>query len=208
MIYVFPGMGADRSMYTGAWRTLPDCKFIEWPTYGGEDSIAAIAKRITAERKIQAGDVLIGSSLGGIVACEMAKITPVRSVVLVGSAKKKEEISGFLSVIHPLVELAPLAFLQLLAGKIPSDVAQMFSKGQAEFIRAMCRAIFEWEGLGDERVSLLRIHGSKDRVIPLPEGVQHILDGGHLIAMTHSQECVDIIRAFHALQPTPLSRRG
>lgn len=200
MLYAFPGMGARRSMYAGAWGTLPNCKFIDWPNFRGENSIAAIAKRITNEQRIQSGDVLIGSSLGGIIACEMATITAVRSIVLVGSAKKKEEISGFLSLIHPLVDLAPLAFIQRLAGTIPSDVAQMFSKGQAEFIRAMCRAIFEWEGLDDERVSLLRIHGSKDRVIPLPAGVQHILDGGHLIAMTHSQECVDIIKAYQRLQ--------
>jgi surfactin synthase thioesterase subunit len=88
MIYAFPGMGADRNMYKGAWRTLTVCKFCDWPTYGNEDSIAAIAKRITAEQRIQSGDILIGSSLGGIIACEMAKITAVRSVVLVGSAKQ------------------------------------------------------------------------------------------------------------------------
>jgi pimeloyl-ACP methyl ester carboxylesterase len=194
-------------MYTGAWRTLPECRFVEWPAYAGEDSIAAIAERLTSEQGIQADDVLIGSSLGGIVACEMAKITPVASLVLVGGAKKKEEISGFLSVIHPLVDLAPLMFIQRLAGTIPSHVARMFSKGQAEFMRAMCRAIFEWQGLGDGRVNLLRIHGSKDRVIPLPGGVQHILDGGHLIAMTHSQECVDIICANQSWELTGHSTR-
>jgi pimeloyl-ACP methyl ester carboxylesterase len=199
MIYALPGMGADGSMYGATWRTLPDCKFVEWPDYEGERSIVSIAKRIAAEQKIQASDILIGSSLGGIVACQIAKITPVYSLVLVGSAKKKEEISRFLSVIHPLVDLAPLTFIQRLAGKIPSDLAQMFSKSQAEFIRAMCRAIFEWDGLGDEPVRLLRIHGTKDRVIPLPEGVQHTLIGGHLIAITHSQECVDIIRANHKI---------
>src|SRR5206468_9562435 len=121
--------GADRNMYTGVWQTLADCKFVEWPTYNGEDSIAAIAKRITTEEKIRAGDVLIGSSLGGIVACEMGKITQVGSLVLVGGAKKKEEISGFLSMIHPLVDLTPLSFIQRLAGKVPSDIAQMFSRG-------------------------------------------------------------------------------
>ena len=201
MIYALPGMGADSRMYAGAWRTLPDCRFVDWPTYRSEDSIAAMAKRITAEQKVQAGDVLIGSSLGGIVACEMAKLTPVSRLVLIGAAKKKEEISGFLSVIHPLIDLTPLTFLQRLAGKLPSDVARMFSQGQAEFIRAMCRAIFDWDGLGDRPVSLLRIHGSQDRVIPLPAGIQHVLDGGHLIVMTHSQECVDIIRNSQMPQP-------
>jgi len=81
MIYALPGMGADRNMYPGVWQTLADCKFVDWPHYDGEDSIAAIAKRIVNEQKIRAGDVLIGSSLGGIVACEIAKISQVGSLV-------------------------------------------------------------------------------------------------------------------------------
>mgnify|MGYP001606039526 CR=1 FL=1 len=195
MIYLLPGMGADQSMFAGPWHSLNNYRLIDWPPFAGETSIHAIAKRIVTEQRVQRNDTLVGISLGGIVACEMAKIAAVGNLVLVGGAKEKEEISGFLSLIHPLVDLAPLTFIQRLSGKIPSDVAQMFSRGQADFIRAMCRAIFEWEGLGSLPVKLLRIHGRKDRVIPLPEDVQHVLDGGHLIAMTHSQRCVDIIKA-------------
>jgi ADP-ribose pyrophosphatase YjhB (NUDIX family) len=35
----------------------------------------------------------------------LQKITPVAGLVLVGSAKKKEEISRFVSLIHTLIEL-------------------------------------------------------------------------------------------------------
>jgi hypothetical protein len=54
----------------------------------------------------------------------------------------------------------------------------------------MCAAIFEWEGLGEDVITPLRIHGRSDRVIPLPSHVDLVLDGGHLIAMTHAEECV------------------
>jgi hypothetical protein len=50
----------------------------------------------------------------------------------------------------------------------------MFTEAEATFIRTMCRAIFDWDGLGDEHVNFLRIHGKMDQVIPLPEGVQHV----------------------------------
>ena len=73
----------------------------------------------------------------------------------------------------------------------------MFSDSQAAFIRAMCRAIFSWDGLEEVPVNLLRIHGRLDRVIPLPQGIRHVLNGGHLIAMTHLQECVNIISGHH-----------
>ena len=46
----------------------------------------------------------------------------------------------------------------------------------------------------ESRITPLPIHGRYDRVISRPEKVQHYLDGGHLIAMTHAQECVTYLR--------------
>jgi pimeloyl-ACP methyl ester carboxylesterase len=162
-----------------------------------------LAKRIVASENIRSDDLLIGSSLGGIVACEIAKITPLAGLVLVGSAKSKDEISRFVALAHPFIKWTPLRFAQRLAESVPSDVAQMSTEAEATFIRAMCRAIFDWEGLGNHHVNLLRIHGRMDHVIPLPEGVQHILNGGHLIAMTHAKECVEIIAHEHTVQIAP-----
>lgn len=195
MIYVLPGMGADGGMYSGAWRALPACTFVEWPIYAGEDSIEGIAKRIAREAKIADGSILVGSSLGGIVACEIAKLRNLRHLFLVGSAKNREEISGFLAAIHPFVDLLPMKFIQAAVGKIPNEAVQMFSRSQAEFIRAMCRAIFEWPGLDDGILKPIRIHGRHDHIIPVPRDVQKVVDGGHLIAMTHAQECVEFIRS-------------
>jgi pimeloyl-ACP methyl ester carboxylesterase len=200
MIYLFPGMGADRRMYPGSWQGLTSVRNVEWRDYQGETSIHGLAKRIAADRKIQPNDLLVGSSLGGIVACEISRVTPVARLVLVGSAKNREEISRFVSLIHPLIDLTPLRFVQRLAASVPGELAQMFSDADAAFICAMCRAIFAWQGLGNERVNLLRIHGKMDHVIPLPNNVQHVLDGGHLIAMTHANECVEIIARECAVQ--------
>jgi pimeloyl-ACP methyl ester carboxylesterase len=189
-------------MYPDPWDRLTARRYIEWPNYAGETSIHGLAKRIVAGQSIKADDLLIGSSLGGIVACEIAKITPVAGLVLVGSAKTKDEISRFVAMIHPLIGLTPLRFTQRLAASVPGDLAQMFTEAEATFIRAMCRAIFDWEGLEDVRVNLLRIHGRMDHVIPLPKGVQHVLNGGHLIAMTHAKECVDIIGGYPWIKAT------
>jgi surfactin synthase thioesterase subunit len=181
-------------MYSGAWRRLPKCRFLDWPEYQGEATIVALADRIIAEQDIKEGDYLIGTSLGGIVACEIANRIDVAGLVLVGSAKNKSEINALLRMLHPLASLTPLEFIQKAAGKVPGDLAQMFHEGQAPFIRAMCHAIFEWEGLDETRIEQpRRIHGRHDRVIPHPDGVQHWLDGGHLIVMTHARECVEFL---------------
>jgi hypothetical protein len=92
-----------------------------------------------------------------------------------------------------------MEFIQRAAGKLPNDVSQMFSEGQAPFIRAMCKAIFDWGGMNESLAKPIRIHGRFDRVIPLPVDVDLVLPCGHLVAMTHAQECVSFIAGKLAL---------
>ena|ERR1035437_5094098 len=196
MIHVLPGMGADHRMYSApAWQSLADTHFFDWPDHHGETSIEAIASRVIAGAKISDGDVVVGSSLGGIVGCEIARTVSLKALVLIGSAKNKAEISGLLTLLHPLARLAPIEFIQISAGKFPNELTRMFNQSQASFIRSMCAAIFDWSGLDESQIKPLRIHGKHDHIIPLPTQVDLALDGGHLIAMTHADECVRFIKS-------------
>lgn len=144
---------------------------------------------------INDGDTVIGSSLGGMVACEIAKIRSLRALYLIGSAVRKEEINSFLRALRPLVQIAPLEWLKLSAGSIPLDLAQMFAVSDGSFIRGMCSALFEWEGLGDPPIRVVRIHGKYDLVIPPPKTVDLLLEGGHLISITQAEACVAYLSA-------------
>lgn len=195
MLFILPGMGADHRMYAApAWQTLPDARFIDWPVHRGETTIAAIAARVIAQAGIRESDTVIGSSLGGIVGCEIANQLRLRALVLIGSAQSPAEISPLLTLLHPLAALAPLDFIRTAAGKLPGELCGMFADSQASFIRAMCSAIFTWPGLDRSRLCPLRLHGRQDRVIPPPVDADLLPDGGHLIAMTHATECVSFIR--------------
>ncbi len=194
-IYLLPGMGADRRMYPAPWTALPDATFIEWPEYHGEKSVRDVAQRLMELHRFPAGCTLVGTSLGGIVAGEIAKLVRLRSLVLVGSATQREDVSRLLAVLHPLADLAPVEFIQRAAGKVPNELTQMLSAGDPRFIRAMSRAIFSWEGIGPQGPAPLRIHGMKDRVILPPPAPDLAIDGGHLISITHAGECVQFIRA-------------
>lgn len=195
MIYVLPGMGADHGMFSApSWQSIEGAKFVDWPEYRGETTIAAIADRVTEQAAIPDGATLIGTSLGGIVACEIARKRQLKTLVLIASAKQRQEVSGFLAALHPLACLAPIEFVQAAAGKVPNEVTGMFARSQAPFIRAACRAIFDWQGLDESRISPVRIHGKRDHLIPLPAKVDLILDGGHLIVMSHADECVSFLK--------------
>ncbi|MBI5381192.1 MAG: alpha/beta fold hydrolase [Opitutae bacterium] len=196
MIHALPGMGADHRMFPAPWTTLPDFMAHDWPRHRGESSLAEVARTIIDAYSIQDGDSLIGASLGGMVACEIAKLRRLRTLILIGSATHKAEINPLLACLHPLANVAPFDWLRFSASKIPAELAQMFAGAEQSFIRAMCAAIFQWEGLGKTPVQCLRIHGRYDLVIPPPAQADLLLNAGHLPSITHTRECV----AFTAAQ--------
>jgi hypothetical protein len=193
MIHALPGMGADHRMFPEPWAQLPDFVAHDWPRYNGETTLSDVARSLCDKYAIQDEDSLIGASLGGMVACEITKIRKIKTLYLIGSATNKEEVNSILIALRSLAEITPFDWLKLSAGKIPSDLAQMFSEVDAAFLRAMCRAIFSWDGLTSSHVRRFRIHGRHDLVIPLPHSVDLILGGGHLISMTHAKDCVAFI---------------
>lgn len=206
MIHALPGMGADHRMYPAPWSTLPSFIASDWPRYAGEITIEDIARSFCAANRVVDGDILVGASLGGMVAGAITRIRHIPQLYLIGSAVHPGDVNALLSALHPLAKIAPIDLLRFSAGSIPADLSQMFATVDALFLRAMCAAIFDWKGLGMSDTQVFRVHGLHDHVIPPPRTADLFLDGGHLIAMTHAQECVDFIRAN--LPPSPSASEG
>jgi len=200
MIHALPGMGSDRRMYSGRWNSLPEFQAHDWMPHRGEKSLAQVARSMCDSCAIRDGDVLVGTSLGGMVACEITKIREIPMLYLVASALTKNEVNSLLAALQPLIRITPIEWIRFSAGSIPSERAQMFLSVEASFIRSMCDAVFEWEGLGTTKTRVFRIHGKRDHLIPSPEKVDLLLDGGHLLTMTHADECVEFIGANQFLE--------
>jgi len=194
MIYLLPGMGANSNMYQGAWLEFNHAACLDWPPYQGEASLSELARSVAMHYKIQDNDILIGSSLGGMVALEISKLLHLERVVLVGSAIDASEMNSLLTLLAPVVDIAPIEFLQKLAGRRDSLFQQMFAASDAVFMRAMCKAISTWAGYPGNLTTVTRIHGEKDKVIKCPRDCHVIKRAGHLLPITHAKACVDIIR--------------
>lgn len=207
MIHALPGMGADHRMYPAPWTSIPDLVTHDWVRYSGEQSLSEVACSMCESCQIKDGDDLIGASLGGMVACEITKIRKIPRLYLIGSAIQKDEISPLLTLLHPLAQIAPIDWLRVSAGKIPTELAQMFFNAEPPFIRVMCAAIFKWDGLGPSTTRVLRLHGKHDLVIPPPQIVDLLIDGGHLISMTKAAECIEFIMAYQKNAPDPKAVR-
>ena len=193
MIHAFPGTGADHRMFPEPWGSLPRFKAHDWVSSPEIKSIRQLAEVMIEACAIADGDVLVGCSLGGIVAGEITKLRKIPRLFLVGSAVSKEEVNPWLAPLHPLMGKLPVERFRLLAEKVPGELAAMFAQADPEFIRHMCLAIFQWEGLGETGTQVFRIHGRKDLVITPPKSCDLLLGGGHLIAMTHARECVAFV---------------
>jgi len=188
-------MGANHHMYAGPWRSSLDFDFRDWPSASAPESIVDLAA-IIAEQLDYQPDAIVGSSLGGMVALELASLMGVRDVALLGSAVSHQEVNGLLQLLSPLAGVTPLQLCQTLAGKTPGLLLQMYSEQDPEFIRAMIRSVFRWSYEGD--AAIFRIHGRHDPVIQC-EQADVWLDAGHLVAMTHAEDCVSaLVRWPHA----------
>lgn len=182
-------------MFSEPWLKLPSFQAHAWTGLAKTETLAAIAEELIVQHSIQNGDILIGASFGGMVACEITKLREIPHLFLVGSAEKKEEINDLLNVLHPLAKVLPIDWLRMSAGKLPTELTQMFSQAETQFIQTMCSAIFKWRGFASPQTKVFRIHGMHDLIIPPPHKVDLLLEAGHLIAMTRASECVRFIEA-------------
>ena len=196
---ILPGMGADSTLFPkDSFAKLNNVLFAEWPPYEGESSLREVAEKIIEQHNIDREMVVGGASLGGMIAIEIAKLAKIEKIILIGSATAPHYINPILQKLSNLAATTPIEMLQLFAGKLnlhkESALLTMFEKSESQFIQAMCKALFQWEGQGDYNCEICHIHGKKDKVIfPPPNNVEIIPDGGHLISMTHGNTVAEYI---------------
>jgi esterase/lipase len=196
---ILPGMGADPRMYSApCYEKLKNVTFAPWPRYRGEDSLKAVAESVIRANKIDQNSVIGGTSLGGMVAVEIAKIVGLPKVILISSATHPSSVNPVLKKLRFFAKITPIHLIQRLAGKAnireKNLVFSMFESADPEFIRTMSTALFNWRGIADYPGSVFRIHGSNDRMIFPPTQKVHIIEGGgHLISMTHADQVARFI---------------
>ncbi len=196
---MLPGMGATAAMSNGLKHKLGfPIDFLNWPKYRGEKTYADVARRVIKEHDIGGMDVIGGSSLGGMVALEIAQLSNAKAAVLLGSAVNRKEVQTLLSLLAPLATAAPITIIQALAGKYQNQVSTMFADSDPEFIRAMCSYLPSWNGYDGPVEKVFRLHGKKDHIVPCPaSGCEVVETAGHLLAMTHAAETVAFLQRVH-----------
>lgn len=179
-IYFMPGMAASSKIfeYIKLPSDLFEPYFLEWAAPGPKRNLRSYAKEIA--QNIKHNDpVLVGVSFGGILVQEMAKIIPVKRIVIVSSVKHHRELPLKMLLarytnVHKLLPTGLVDNLPLLAkyafGGPVARRLEMYRKymavPDAYYMDWCLNQMVKWK---QDIVppNLIHIHGEKDTVFPI-----------------------------------------
>lgn len=206
-LVLLPGLGADPRLFDPQRGAFPALFSPDWLVPRDHESLSSYAARMAAviRARVPTGAemVLGGVSFGGMLAAEMSAILRPRTLVLIGSALSPREIAPGMRVAASLGRFVPHAmgarskklgrvFIRQLGPMGRKDrefLETMIDAVPFSFLKWAGRAIFDWKG-ARPGCPVVRVHGDKDRIIPLPAaGVDMVLkSAGHVPSVSHAEE--------------------
>jgi pimeloyl-ACP methyl ester carboxylesterase len=207
-ILLLPGLAADERMFA----RLGDPEFPlhtpRLPIPGKKEALPGYARRVAEMLRIEAGDIIGGSSFGSLVASAIAREQSVRALLLIG---------GTLSAAS-LYPIPGARMLQLLPGSVVRSMLRsdralkmIFGEADAEakaLARGMLddtpdelllrggRMILDYYPDRPPLCPVFAIHGALDRVMgppPVPN-CRVLEEAGHGIAWSHALEVKQWLR--------------
>lgn len=203
-VFLLPGLGATAELY--ADYVFPfTTRAVDYraPRKPGM-SLSEYAAQLIAENGIEAGDSLIGVSLGGMLACEIARLIPIAQVTLVSSCTDSQQLQPALRYLRHLSHLIPWSIIQrlpfpsFLLNPFRRRALEMFRRADARFIRWACPRAAVWKG-PLKHPDLIQIHGDQDPVFPSSrQTITHVIPGGdHLMILSHRRQIEPLLIGRH-----------
>lgn len=207
-IYVFSGLGVDRRVFNNIDFGDLDITHVEWIQPEPDEPLAHYAQRIAANR-IVPHSALIGLSFGGMLSVEIAKLIPVSKIILIASAKTKNELpQGFLMKCllrlrrfipeHQLTRPNAIAdwFFGVKADNEKQLLRNILKETDMDFFKWAINEIINWKNETMPAKSI-HIHGNKDRIIPIKNvKADFVIEGGgHFMTVNKAAEIGHIIRS-------------
>ncbi len=172
-----------------------------------DERLADYAVRLTGQIDTREPWLLIGCSLGGMMAVEIAnRFSPV-ATILISSIPVNAHLPRYFRMAHRLRlnRLVSASFLKKatrikhgLSVKSPTDrrlLRNMIEEGDDRFIKWAIDAVLRWENKTIPN-PFFHIHGTRDEVFPIQftRPTHTISKAGHLFLMTRPEELNNILR--------------
>jgi pimeloyl-ACP methyl ester carboxylesterase len=201
-VYFISGLAADKRVFK--YIQLPEgyeIIHLEWIAHDKNESLSEYAGRLAASIETTEPFVLVGLSMGGMIASEIAKKYSPLATILISSISCYQHLPTHLKWagklrLHKLVPVSIVKraaiMKRLFTTETPDDkitMKQIIRDSDADFIKWAMDAILKWrnEAIPDP---IYHLHGTKDEVLPVKytKPTHFIRNGGHLMIMTRAKE--------------------
>lgn len=207
-IYCIPGLGLDDRLFQKLNIPNAELHFLNWKKPLNDENIQAYAKRLARVLPDDENLCLLGVSLGGIVAIEIAQLRKIKKLFLISTVKNQDEMPKYMSWLDKLPQKSQTAARfgidASIALKPFYDNADkqgnklfhdMIKAADIEFINWGIHQIAKWKFLGDIHTPFLHIHGTNDLIFPIKNIDQAITikDGTHFMVYNQADKISKLI---------------
>jgi len=207
-IYCITGLGADEGVFQKLDLSFAKPVYLKWIQPLPDESLSSYSIRLQQQFIHESNPIILGLSLGGMIATEIAKANPSIKTIIVSSAKTVNEIPFYWKVFQyvPVYKILPhwsikksvniqYYFLGASSASTRKYVDEALEKADRNFYRWAVGAIINWQNKTVPS-NITHIHGLSDRILPskFVKADININDGGHLMIMDKANEISALIK--------------
>jgi len=208
-IYCISGLGADEKCFQYLDLSFANTVFINWIQPFESETLHDYAMRIKQEFIHNDNEpVIFGLSLGGMIAVEIAKEIPSAKVVIISSAKTKNEIPFYWKMFQyvPVYKILPEwsvkqklpirnYFLGVKKERTKKYISRVAAHADIKFYRWAIGAILTWQN-ETLPANVTHIHGTDDKLLPSKfiKADIRIDKGGHLMIIDNAEEISELVK--------------
>jgi pimeloyl-ACP methyl ester carboxylesterase len=218
LIYLIPGLGADHRVFKNLDLKPFQTQLINWLEPIKGESLTQYAKRLgDAHFDPNEEIILIGLSMGGMIAKEMMQYFNISKCIILSSVQVSNDFSPSIKLariikIHKLIPITKVRRLNHLTANYFFSVKDDISKRALHktidetdpwFLEWSIDAILNWKN-EIYNPKIFHIHGNKDRIFPVSSLRKKpiiVKGGGHWMVVEKGKEISEIILKY--LRNTP-----
>jgi pimeloyl-ACP methyl ester carboxylesterase len=201
-IFLIPGLGADCRIYKNIDLHGHDVVYVEWVDPDKNDTLISYAQKLIDEYRITPHSIVIGNSLGGMLAIEIAKKVELDKAVLISSIKTANEAPLTFKLFRyvPLARAIPSKLIasvkfiiRLVIGKMSENNQDLFvnmlKNTSPAFIKWAKKAILYWDNQTIPK-NVYHIIGDNDNIFPYKriKGATIVKGGTHIMIFNRAEE--------------------
>lgn len=206
-VYFISGLGADCRIFTHI--RLPDGfekVDLNWLTPEKKESLSKYSMRMAQHIDTSEKFALVGLSLGGMIASEIADKYSPAATILVSSISSSQELPGLYKLmnalkLHSLLPVSVIKSATILKRFFTAErkedkslLRRIIRDTDPNFIRWGLNAIPRWDHTSTQS-NFCHIHGAKDAILPIKytKPTHTIPTGTHMLILTNAEEVNKII---------------